>query len=447
MRGKSIDQVTAVDIQLLISDGASEDRRLEYKADIPVSPEAQKAHAKSGAEGRPVDRSWIQGKSIADFGRDALAEEAVAFANADGGTIVLGMDETDDPPPRAKGINALPDVAGLERRLRDIMASCVEPRLPYVAVRAIPTQADGAGVVLIEISASALGPHWVRKTRKPTIRRDDRCDSLTMPEIHDMVLRNARGTETAAQKAGELREDFERQFIEHLFRQIPYQIIGTTVGRVDQWLQELQHSALGAQVVVMPHYDLSLPRLEKFDGLMPSANAISLETQDGNRKTYWIDAYTFAVNHQNKMLGGVYAIQEGEFYRTVKAFRDGRIVVSFMQHRPPRSCTCSADIIVGLSAFALGVFDKLRKTSSYPEAPAQFYLDIFTRRQVGVGIYEGFGFPSTHGQLEEHVPFPSYTLGSSDDISTIINEVAYDLMNAGGMSASYLPKVIWDDKT
>jgi len=76
--------------------------------------------------------------------------------------------------------------------VRDCLNDVIEPRLPYVAVKAIQTEADGSGVLLLETQSSVLGPHWVRPTRTVTIRREDRADPLSMPEIHDMVLRNAR---------------------------------------------------------------------------------------------------------------------------------------------------------------------------------------------------------------------------------------------------------------
>ena len=167
MRGKPIDQITIGDIEQLITDGVAEDRRLEFKVDIPVSNEEQKRQRSKAPDAIPLDRSWINGRSLQDYGRDALAEEIVAFANSDGGTLILGMDETSEAPPRAVKINALPDVAGLERRLRDVLLSCVEPRLPYVAVRGVQTDATGAGVIVIETSSSIIGPHWVGENETP----------------------------------------------------------------------------------------------------------------------------------------------------------------------------------------------------------------------------------------------------------------------------------------
>ncbi len=189
--GKPAARVTPADIQQLIDDKVPEGRHLEYKRDIPISDEEQK-QARGAGRGDPQDRSWLQNRPLRAFGRDKLMEELVAFANADGGVLILGITETKSEPARANGFNLLPDVVSLERRLRDALVDCIEPRLPFASVVAVPTEPSGAGVVILETEQSRLGPHRVRRTREATIRREDRCDQMTMAEIHDMVIRNAR---------------------------------------------------------------------------------------------------------------------------------------------------------------------------------------------------------------------------------------------------------------
>jgi hypothetical protein len=445
MRGKAIDQVTFQDLTQLVNDGVAEDRRIEFKADLPVSAEQQKAQLKLSSAARPVDRSWTHGNSLAKFGRDALAEEVVAFANADGGTLILGMEETDEAPPRAKGINPLPDVAGLERRLRDSLASCIEPRLPYVAVRALPTTADGSGVILIETGPSVLGPHWVTYTRKPTIRREDRCDPLSMPEVHDMVLRHARQIDSYLSKSHAERTAFVQAFAAYFRSKKPDNYLGEDSRIFEVWLRQTGQAALGAQVTLTPHFDLAIPRLESMAGLVPSPNAISLVANSQPRSTDYVDVYSYASGNAAKVLGGMKADQSGGFDKKVRVMRDGRVTVSFMQIRSLQACTCSADLIIGASGFVLGVYDRLRRRSSYPAAPADLTLDICTRGHVGVGDYEGAGPHGSYGRLAEHTPFPSYTLGDAEDISELLQEISADLMNAGGMPASHLPKAMWHD--
>lgn len=446
MRGKSIEQVSLQDIHQLIDDGVVEDRRLEFKLDVPVSAEENKAQLKQNPAARPVDRSWTIGKPLAKFGRDALAEEVVAFANSDGGTLVLGMDETDEEPRRAKEINPLPNVAALERRLRDTLASCVEPRLPYVAVRALPTAADGSGVVLIETGRSIQGPHWVTATRRPTIRREDRCDPLSMPEVHDMVLRNARHVESSLRRSDAERAAFVQAFAKYVLNRKPSNYLGEGSGAIEAWLNSSSQAILGAQITLTPHFDLAIPRIESMEGLVPSVDAISIALNSGPRTTSYLANYSFTRGSPAKILAGVRAEEDAAgLTKSVRVMRDGRVTVSFMQIRNPMACTCSADLIVGACGFASGVYDRLRQKSSYPSAPAELTLDICTRGHVGVGDYEGVGHQGSYGRLAEHTAFPSYTIGATEDISELLQEVGADLMNAGGISGSHLPKALWHD--
>jgi hypothetical protein len=115
MFGKPIAQAGLADLHRLKADGVPEGRHLEFKKDIPVSPEERARQRKANSTATPVDRTWVSSNGLMAFGRDALIEELVAFANADGGVIVLGLEQTATEPARAGDINALPDVAKLER--------------------------------------------------------------------------------------------------------------------------------------------------------------------------------------------------------------------------------------------------------------------------------------------------------------------------------------------
>ena len=260
-----------------------------------------------------------------------------------------------------------------------------------------------------------------------------------------MVLRNARSAENALTRLEKLRDDFEDMFIRHLDKQIPYAHLRHGRSEVEDWLAPIGQAALGAQVIVMPHYDLSLPRFETMAGLMPADDAISIWTNDTEYKQEWVYIYSMLQGYEKRVLNGVSARQTGGFDKYVKILRSGQVEVSFMQHREIEACTCSVDLIVNMVGFAIGVYDRLRARSSYPMAPAEIGLDISTCRDVGVGHYSGFGFRSSYGKLDEAVRFDRYTFGETADISLILQEVASDLFNAAGQPASNLPKVAWHD--
>ena len=137
---------------------------------------------------------------IGDRARNKVLEEAVAFANAHGGALLIGIKESDTKPPVAAEIKPLPRCAELAERLGLMFRECVEPQLPWLEVFGVPIEGKN-GVVVIRVGRSRLAPHRVKPTHVCPVRRADRCDSMTMREIQDMTLTGGKFT-PAVQTAG-----------------------------------------------------------------------------------------------------------------------------------------------------------------------------------------------------------------------------------------------------
>jgi hypothetical protein len=97
---KPLSAISVADLDALIKSAARETGELEFKGALPFVPtKGQSA----------VSDRWIEkGDCIGDYARDQVLAEIVAFANADGGTLVLGLHETKDEPRRAERLEALP---------------------------------------------------------------------------------------------------------------------------------------------------------------------------------------------------------------------------------------------------------------------------------------------------------------------------------------------------
>lgn len=181
---KPLGEITVEDLQHLVDVAALESRELEFKGTLPFQP--QKGHPQT------ADR-WIEkGDRIGDYARDEILAEIVAFANADGGTLVLGLHETKDEPRRADRLEPLPNCIGLARRLIDASEDIVEPRLRAFDARGLETDANGNGYVVMRVGKSAGGPHRLRSTREFHIRRGERASKMDVREIKDITLELAR---------------------------------------------------------------------------------------------------------------------------------------------------------------------------------------------------------------------------------------------------------------
>jgi predicted HTH transcriptional regulator len=172
---KPIEQITAADIsELCCNGGAYESQTLEFKRELP------------NRDGQPD--AWLSGRSFSNYARDHLFRELVAFANASGGTLILGVEESEDVPPRAAKIVPLPRVHDLASRLEEAARACVEPPLPSLFARGIKIGTGDEGVVALRTVSSPFGPHRVVGDGHAYIRRGTSSVKMTMREIQDLTL-------------------------------------------------------------------------------------------------------------------------------------------------------------------------------------------------------------------------------------------------------------------
>src|SRR5580704_1968046 len=179
MIDKNFDQITPEDIVQLSADGVYESQLLEFKRDLP------------GERGRPDP--WPTDGDFTAYARDHLLREVIAFANAQGGNVIVGMDETPDDPPRAAASCPLPRIHDLATRMENAARACVDPVLPGLQIRGIEVGgAAGEGVLLFRVGPSPAGPHRVANDGHAYIRRGASSVKMTMREIQDLTLDLAR---------------------------------------------------------------------------------------------------------------------------------------------------------------------------------------------------------------------------------------------------------------
>ena len=196
---KPADQLGINDLQALIDSSVQEDERIEFKGGL-------------SAEKGQVD-PWYNGGKLGRKAKIEILEESVAFANAFGGTLVLGIGEkkSSNGPGVANKISPIPRCDALASSLELIFRDCVEPHIPGLEIVPIRTQ-GGAGAVVIRVGRSRLAPHRVTLSLVCPIRQSDRCEKMTMREIQDLVLNLARGTEKLDTLLNERSGRFEEEF-------------------------------------------------------------------------------------------------------------------------------------------------------------------------------------------------------------------------------------------
>ncbi len=162
----SIDELTKDDIDQLINDQVVEDSSIEFKREVEID-----------SAGR-----------VRDGSRNDIAREIVAFANSDGGTLIIGIEESDDDPKRAVGIKPIVNCHDLAERLRRAVYEIIEPKLPIFHSRAIEIADEGTGVIVFVIPHSRRAPHRVESLRDCFRRIGSESRKMTMREIQELTL-------------------------------------------------------------------------------------------------------------------------------------------------------------------------------------------------------------------------------------------------------------------
>lgn len=179
-------------------------------------PEGEQIEIKESlsAKGDGTPDPWMSGEDrIGDRAKNEILEEVVAFANAHGGALLLGIRESEEKPAVANEISPVPRCDELAERLKLVFRDCVEPQLPVLEIFAVPVEgADDGGVVVVRVGRSRLAPHRVTTTLVCPVRRADRCEKMTMREIQDMTLNVVRGLELLEKRFSERSERFCEEF-------------------------------------------------------------------------------------------------------------------------------------------------------------------------------------------------------------------------------------------
>lgn len=131
MISKQLDQITSEDLEKLVENSVSEKKTLEYKS-VPV------------------------------YGSDSERKEFLAdvssFANASGGDLIFGVEQSDGIPTKVSGMK-ISNVDAEILKLENIIRDGIEPRI-NVLTHAVSVK-NGNIVLIFRINRSWVGPHRV----------------------------------------------------------------------------------------------------------------------------------------------------------------------------------------------------------------------------------------------------------------------------------------------
>jgi hypothetical protein len=138
---KPVDDLTYADIEALVKAGVREGRRLEYKVATPNLREVGK--------------------------RNEFLYDVSAFANAGGGDIVYGVEESRDDGGKPTGIpTSIPGLVGnldqIALGMHSSLLSGLDPTIPGLRIRTIDAPEGKLPVMVLRTPQSWMAPHMVR---------------------------------------------------------------------------------------------------------------------------------------------------------------------------------------------------------------------------------------------------------------------------------------------
>ena len=183
------------DMKAIANGGVKEDGVIEFKSGLDEGSEAEGAR-------------WAAGGKLVRPAKADLVRAVIAFANSYGGTLFLGISETDDDPKRSRGLSLVPRIAELEAIFCDVLRETVEPRLPTFETRSFVFEGN-AGVLAVRVAASPLAPHWNSHDRQCYQRIGASSQRIGMREIQSITLDRAQRSIDLATSFAKRQAEFE----------------------------------------------------------------------------------------------------------------------------------------------------------------------------------------------------------------------------------------------
>ncbi len=396
---KSVAELLLADVDELCSTGAAEGQFLDFKENL-------------SGKGRQGD-DWNKGSdNISERATLDLARSIVAFANADGGWVVLGIRESSEKPARAEVVTPLRDCHDLARRLRQSIYERIDPAPIGLEAWGVETySASRRGVVVFRIAGSAYAPHGVRKDemhRACFIRRNDECRLMTMRDIQERTLEVARGLQGITASLDERRKYFEAFHVQaRSSMETKYRITAVPTRAAIR----LERIYLQPDLTTYRHWRAAFSNGRKPADLIGGCRS---------------------VGHLRPMLRGA---------RATGTFDDKAVELTLTENGMVELLwVTSRDLIpvgwlLGDVLHALDLVDKVRARAGQPEA--EYLLDIEIVKSVGSSQFQVTALGNSHDAIVLNTPFrlPPYSIESPAGFGALAKHILADIDNAGGKYA------------
>jgi Putative DNA-binding domain len=423
-----LSEVTAVEIHALISNDVSEGSDIEFKRELPAK--------------NPPD-AWMSGGRIGDEAKDQLAAEIIAFANTDGGTLVLGLGEDSATKKAVAPIRPLPKCKEAANSLFQSISSRVEPRLPMFECAGVVTEQDGtSGVVIMRTLPSYLAPHRHTQDRHCYVRRNDAAVPMSMVEIQEMTRRTARTL-----------EDIDRAFAEsseRLLEWIPAEYqwthpvngvrsVRSIKNRTDRWV-----GSWALRVTARPVGQQLLGDARQWLGALEFPQLLR---GSGRQGQLWHSNLEVIRTWQPRLRAFERAFKGDYFEGLDRVGADGqierRIFQTVTEEKEPRGMFFIVTEFFWSVASLICYVDAVRCRAARPSQVFALEIELLFSHSLYLIPHPGSTPPGSHLLPPYRVLFPRYEIGPREEFDELLTTIDTDLWNSAGYQTDWKLAVDW----
>jgi len=430
---KPLDQIDARDILSLI--GTPEGQVFEIKSGLAAEKDNTDPWYSAPSAGVPR-------KGPGDYARQNIFRAVVAFANAEGGWLVLGLTETADRPRRADKVSPLPDCHELAERFRRAANDWIDPPLPSLQCRGIEMgDTPGEGVIVFRVPRSLDAPHRIYKkdrTQEAYRRVDDESKPMRMREIQDLTIEMARGQERIDKEFDKARRHHMRLKPQQSPKRV---LIGFNIVLV---------SSSGPLVIDRPYLQRSLfERKNQIEGRLRKRESLWLETIDFEIPSQSVSNIRPMLRGGRKTWSGTYTSPKeqllDENFVALEVFASGTIQLS-AKTTFVNPAGLSIRWILADLANALCITERARTIGGTPDAEYAMQLELgydetlegtkskLSEQEFLFGLLEEDDLHFSRRLGPGSLSLPIYRVGRGAEFPRIVKLVMDDLYNAVGRS-------------
>ena len=425
-----LSDLTADEILAVFEADVSEGLDLEFKRSLP---------AKSGSD------PWMTGGRIGDEAKDHLCREIIAFANTDGGTLILGMDEDRTTKRAIPPLWPIPKCKEAANSLYQSIGQRIEPRLPTFECEGVVTDPDGSsGVVIMRTLPSHLAPHRHTQDLHCYIRRSDASERMSMAEIQEKTRRIGKSMEDVDRALVESADRFHKWIPPEFQRTHPVNgvqsVYRANPSGGNDWI-----GSWGLRITVKPFAPLPADRLLQGDKM----KLLEFPKLKGNGRQGLLQNTDLRVTRTwQQRLRSVERAFEGErFVGLDRLSSEGQldrfVFTNYPEEKKPRYMFFGVNELMWNVASTMWFAHVVRSKCSRPSQ--LFALDVELVHSNPLYLEPYAGLAPFGGQIipPHRVLFPRYEVGTVDEFDDVLTTFDRDLWNSAGYEPDWKLSIDW----